>query len=117
MSFIEYQTHVQREFLQLSVVLDLGNVVNRKTDHQVHDDDRHDEDKGEEDEGRVGGEGDHLGGLEVRCLGVFRVVVLGEDSLELVFADHHHHRLQHGIGSRVKCHLEGKIMKSLFEVP
>ena len=108
------ETYIQREFLQLCVALDLCNIINSKANHQIHDDDRHDEDEAKEDEGGVGWEGDHLGILVVFLRRLLGVVVLGEDSLKLVLSNHHHHRLQYRVWSRVKCHLEKRKFKCLI---
>ena len=97
--------------MQLCFALDLCDIVNSEANHQVHDDDRHDEDEAEEDEGGVGWEGDHLGILVVFLRRLLGVVVLGEDSLKLVFPDHHHKGLEQCLRRVIKCKLKGEIKK------
>ena len=111
MQDLEEKTYVEGELRKLGIVLDLNNVVDSQTDQHVHDDYGHHEDEGNEDEARVDREGVVPRLQSVLCLGIFPVVVLCEDSLKIVFPDHHHKGLEQCLRRGIKCTLKGEIKK------
>ena len=70
------------EALEDCAVLDGLDVVDGEADEEVHDDDGHDDEEDEEEEEREGRVRHHVVRPRVE-----------EERVEVVLADHHHHRL------------------------
>ena len=108
----EQEGYIEGELCKLSIVLDRNDVVDSQTDQHVHDDYGHHEDEDDEDKAGVDREGVVPRLQSVLCLANFPVVVLREDSLKLVFPDHHHKGLEQCLRRVIKCKLKGEIKKS-----